>query len=57
MRAIPQRNAYVMDSLLQSVASGGTALAIDAPGVVQARPGVVAVGEEDLVRRRGDAGV
>lgn len=25
MRAIPQRNAYIMDSLLQSVASGGTA--------------------------------
>jgi penicillin-binding protein 1A len=25
MRAIPQRNAFIMDSLLQSVASGGTA--------------------------------
>jgi penicillin-binding protein 1A len=25
LRAIPQRNAYIMDSLLQSVASGGTA--------------------------------
>ena len=25
MRAIPQRNAYIMDTLLQSVASGGTA--------------------------------